>query len=301
MNKPSIKKLLQQYHLRPNKRLGQHFLISQKVLQEIIQAAELSKKSAKGGPASGGDIVLEVGPGLGNLTQALAQSAKKIIAIEKDKKIAELLKETFKDYQNVEIVQGDILKIQIQGLPLRIPSPAKGKGVSERTTLELRNYKLIANIPYYLTSPLIRLFLESKNQPQLIVLLVQKEVAQRICARPPAMNLLAVAVQFYGQARIISKVSKKCFWPQPKVDSAIIKIIPGRPAITGQKARQKFFRIVKAGFSSPRKQLVNNLAQKLNLERAEIKKALTKCGLNPQVRASNLNLEDWHKLFNALS
>ncbi len=271
MDKSSIKNFLQEHHLRPNKRLGQHFLISQKVLQKIIQTAELSKN----------DIVLEVGPGLGVLTKQLAQKAKKVMAIEKDEKIVEILKETLKIYKNIEIIHGDILRSDL----------CKGR------TSDLKKYKLVANIPYYLTSPLIRLFLESKNPPQLMVLLIQKEVAQRICVQPPKMNLLAVAVQFYAQPKIISYVSKKCFWPQPKVDSAIIKIIPGRPAINGQKARQKFFQIVKAGFSSPRKQLANNLVQKLNLERSKIKKALTECGLNPQVRAEDLRVEDWLNLY----
>ncbi len=283
--KSSLKKLLQQYHLRPSKRLGQHFLISQKALEKIIQTAELSKK----------DVVLEVGPGLGILTEQLAQRVKKVIAVEKDKKMAQTLKEILKDYQNVEIIQGDILTIQIQGLPLRITSLAKGKGVSERTTLELKRYKLVANIPYYLTSPLIRLFLESRTPPQLMALLIQKEVAQRICAQPPRMSLLAVAVQFYSQPQVISKVSKKCFWPQPKVDSAIIKIIPRRPVVASQEARKRFFQIVKAGFSSPRKQLANNLFQKLNLDRQKIKKALTEYGLNPQARAENLSVKDWLK------
>jgi 16S rRNA (adenine1518-N6/adenine1519-N6)-dimethyltransferase len=290
INKSPIKNLFQKYHLRPSKRLGQNFLISQKALEKIIQTAKLSKK----------DVVLEVGPGLGILTKQLAQKTKKVIAVEKDKKMAQILKEILKDYQNVEIIQGDILTTQIQGLPLRITSFAKGKGVSERTTLELKRYKLVANIPYYLTSPLIRLFLEDKKPPQLIVLLIQKEVAQRICAQPPRMSLLAVAVQFYSQPQIISKVSKKCFWPQPKVDSAIIKIIPRRPVVASQEDRKRFFQIVKAGFSSPRKQLVNNLSQKLNLDRQEIKKALTKCGLNPQARAENLSIADWKKLIQLL-
>ncbi|MBL7154939.1 MAG: ribosomal RNA small subunit methyltransferase A [Candidatus Portnoybacteria bacterium] len=263
MNKTTIKNLLQQYHLRPSKRLGQNFLISQKVLQKIIQTANLSKK----------DIVLEIGPGLGILTQELAEEARKVIAVEKDKRMVEILKDVLRDYKNVEIIAGDILKIQ--GLPLG-------------------GYKLVANIPYYLTSPLIRLFLESPKPPQEMILLIQKEVAQRICGRPPKMSLLAVAVQFYSQPKIISYVSKKSFWPQPKVDSAIIKISNIKKPKNNIK---KFFQIVKAGFSSPRKQLVNNLSQKLNLERQEIKTALVECRLDIQVRAENLSVEDWINLY----
>jgi 16S rRNA (adenine1518-N6/adenine1519-N6)-dimethyltransferase len=266
-----LKRLLQQYQIKPNKRLGQNFLISQKILQKIIRAASLSPK----------DVVLEIGPGLGILTQALAQRVKKVVAIEKDKKIGQALKEILKDYQNVKIVVADALKIG----DLR---------------LNLENYKLIANLPYYITSPVIRMFLESENPPQEMILLIQKEVAQRICAKPPKMNLLAVSVQFYSQPKIISFVSKKSFWPQPKVDSAIIKIIPS-PSVVTKQSRDKFFKIVKAGFASPRKQLINNLSQKLNLSREEIKKALTECNLDIQIRAANLSVDDWRNLVRAIN
>ncbi len=267
-------------HLQPSKRLGQHFLISQKALQKIIQTAEISKK----------DIVLEIGPGLGILTQELAQRAKKVIAVEKDKRMVTRLQETLKDHQNVEIIHNDILKI-LRDSPS--DTVLESRTVSEG--LSLKKYKVVANIPYYLTSPLIRLFLESARPPQEMILLIQKEVAQRICAKPPKMSLLAVAVQFYSQPKIISYVSKKSFWPRPKVDSAIIKISQIKKPKNINP--EKFFRIVKAGFASPRKQLINNLFQKLNLDRGKIKKALTQCRLDIQVRAENLSVEDWLKLF----
>jgi len=272
-----MKNLFKKYHLKPNKRLGQNFLISQKVLRRIIQTAELSKK----------DIVLEIGPGLGALTQELAQRAKKVIAVEKDKRMVEILKNTLKDRQNIEIIHGDILDI--------IRDSPSDTVLDSRTVSEGLSLKIVANIPYYLTSPLIRLFLELKTPPQEMILLIQKEVAQRICAKPPKMSLLAVAVQFYSQPKIISYVSKKSFWPQPKVDSAIIKI--GQIKKPKNINQEKFFRIVKAGFASPRKQLANNLSQKLNLAQREIKKALTQCHLDIQVRAENLSVEDWLELF----
>ena len=271
-----MKNLFKKYHLKPNKRLGQNFLISQKVLRRIIQTAELSKK----------DIVLEIGPGLGALTQELAQRAKKVIAVEKDKRMVEILKNTLKDRQNIEIIHGDILDI--------IRDSPSDTVLDSRTVSEGLSLKIVANIPYYLTSPLIRLFLELKTPPQEMILLIQKEVAQRICAKPPKMSLLAVAVQFYSQPKIISYVSKKSFWPQPKVDSAIIKI--GQIKKPKNINQEKFFRIAKAGFTSPRKQLINNLSQKLNLDREEIKKALTQCHLDIQVRAENLSVEDWINL-----
>ena len=268
--------MFKKYHFQPSKRLGQHFLISQKALQKIIQTAEISKK----------DIVLEIGPGLGVLTQELAQRAKKVIAVEKDKRMVEILKDVLKDHRNTEIIHGDILDI--------IRDSPSDTVLDSRTVSEGLSLKIVANIPYYLTSPLIRLFLELKTPPQEMVLLIQKEVAQRICAKPPKMSLLAVAVQFYSQPKIISYVSKKSFWPQPKVDSAIIKI--GQIKKPKNINQEKFFRIVKAGFASPRKQLINNLSQKLNLDRGKIKKALTQCHLDIQVRAENLSVEDWINL-----
>ena len=268
--------MFKKYHFQPSKRLGQHFLISQKALQKIIQTAEISKK----------DIVLEIGPGLGVLTQELAQRAKKVIAVEKDKRMVEILKDVLKDHRNTEIIHGDILDI--------IRDSPSDTVLESRTVSEGLSLKIVANIPYYLTSPLIRLFLELKTPPQEMVLLIQKEVAQRICAKPPKMSLLAVAVQFYSQPKIISYVSKKSFWPQPKVDSAIIKIAQIKKLENINP--EKFFRIVKAGFASPRKQLINNLSQKLNLDRGKIKKALTQCHLDIQVRAENLSVEDWINL-----
>jgi len=278
-----IKKLLQKYHLRPNKRLGQNFLISQRALQKIIQTAKLSKK----------DTVLEIGPGLGVLTHALAKRAKKVIAVEKDKRIVEILRDELGNYKNVEIIHGDILKLFRSKRHALFATSLLKKGCSKKG-VPLDGYKIVANIPYYLTSFLIRLFLESKNPPQEMVLLVQKEVAQRICAKPPKMNLLAISVQFYGQPKIISYVSKKSFWPQPKVDSAIIKI--GKIQKPKNINIKSFFQVVKAGFSSPRKQLANNLSQKLNLPREEIKEALAQCGLQRQARAANLSINDWINL-----
>ena len=273
ISKSTTKNLLKKYNLRPNKRLGQNFLISQEVLEQVIQTANLSKR----------DVVLEIGPGLGTITQELAKRAKKVVAIEKDKKMVEILKETLKDYRNVEIIQGDILKFGCL-------TPKFGR--------EATNYKVIANLPHYITSPVIRMFLELKNPPQEITLLIQKEVAQRICARPPKMSLLAVAIQVYSQPKIISAVSKKSFWPQPKVDSAIIKIAPHPPVIASKakQSRTKFFQVVKAGFSSPRKQLVNNLSKGLNQEKEKIKDLLKKASLDSKIRAEELSIGNWQKL-----
>ena len=264
MNPTAIKELFKEHDIRPNKRLGQNFLIDQNILVKIIKAADLNQN----------DTILEIGPGLGTLTKELVQRVKKVITVEKDKKLADLLKETLKNSSNLEIITADIRDIVDK--------------------ISLNSFKIVANLPYYITSPVIRLFLESKNPPQEMVLMVQKEVGIRICANPPKMSLLAVSVQFYAQPRIIFSVPKESFWPQPKIDSSLIKI---------QNIKkpedidiEKFFRIVRAGFSSPRKQLANNLSSGLNLDREEIKKALIESNLDIQIRAQDLRVEDWKTL-----
>jgi 16S rRNA (adenine1518-N6/adenine1519-N6)-dimethyltransferase len=264
----SPNEILRKYRAFPIRRLGQNFLIDKGILKKIIEVAELSEK----------DIVLEIGPGIGNLTIEIAKKAKKVIAIEKDKRMVEILGERLKEerIENVEIVNEDVLKF----LPSFKPK---------------KDYKVVANIPYYLTSRLIRNLLEAKRKPKLIVLMVQKEVAQRICAKPPKMSLLAVSVQFYAKPEIISFVSKKCFWPVPKVDSAIIKIskIKEKEATSNEKL---FFKIVKAGFSQPRKQLINNLSKKLKIDKNKVRKWLLKNGVLPEKRAEALSIKDWEKL-----
>jgi len=264
----SPKEILKKYRIFPSKRLGQSFLIDKKVLKKIVEVADLSKN----------DSVLEVGPGIGNLTIELAKKVKKVIAVEKDERMVEILKERLEEerIKNVEIVNEDILKF-LPSFKLR------------------RSYKVVANIPYYLTSRLIRNLLEAKRRPRLIVLMIQKEVAQRICAKPPKMNLLAVSVQFYSKPEIISFVSKNCFWPRPKVDSAIIKI----SNIKKQKATKDeklFFKIVKAGFSHPRKQLINNLSKGLKKNKKIVEEWLLNCGISPDKRAENLSIEEWKRL-----
>jgi len=208
----------------------------------------------------------------------LAKEAKKVIAIEKDKRMVEILKRELKNLDNVEIIEGDARE-KIEEIAKKIE----------------KNYKIVANIPYYLTSFLIRKILELKNKPKLIVLMVQKEVAQRICAKPPKMNLLAVSVQFYAKPKIVSFVSKKSFWPRPKVDSAILKIIP-KKILWNAEFEDLFFKIVKAGFSQPRKQLINNLSKKLGIDKMEIKEWLLKMKISTKERAEALKIKDWRAL-----
>jgi len=266
----TIRYLLKKYRTHPSKRLGQNFLIDKTVLRKIIEAADLKPN----------DMVLEIGPGIGTLTRELAKTAIKVIAIEKDPKMIDVLKDTTKDFQNVEIIKEDILKM----------SPESYK-------LKAKSYKVVANLPFYLTAPVIRQFLETKNPPQEMNLVVQKEVAQRICAKPPDMSILAVSVQFYAKPEIISYISKKSFWPSPKVDAAILKIVPRQFCVPASRQFcEQFFRIVKAGFAHPRKQILNNLSNELKYNKGVVKSWLLKNNIQPSQRAETLTLEDWIKL-----
>ena len=269
-SKKQIKDLLKEYRTYASKRLGQNFLIDKTVLRKIIEAADLKPN----------DMVLEIGPGIGTLTRELAKTARKVIAIEKDPKMIDILKDTTKDFQNVEIIKEDILKM----------SPESYK-------LKAKSYKVVANLPFYLTAPVIRQFLETKNPPQEMNLVVQKEVAQRICAKPPDMSILAVSIQFYAKPEIISYISKKSFWPSPKVDAAILKIVPRQFCVPASRQFcEQFFRIVKAGFAHPRKQILNNLSNELKYDKEVVRFWLLKNNIQLTQRAETLTLEDWIKL-----
>ena len=259
--------ILKKHGLKPKKNLGQNFLIDNNAILSVLKAGELKKN----------DTILEIGPGLGFLTETLANETKQVIAVEKDHEFTKILKKQFKKHENIKIVQGDILKTQIS------------KNEKENFSIGLKNYKIIANLPYYITSPVIRKFLEEKNPPKLMVLMVQKEVAQRICAKPPKMSLLSIAVQLKSLPKIIKIVKKESFSPVPKVDSAIIKIIP----IQGVKKdfdQEHFFKIVRAGFSSPRKQIKNNLKKVFG---DKIEKILLKLDIDSKRRAETLTIGEW--------
>lgn len=247
---------------RPQKSLGQHFLRSRKVLDETLAAADLKKS----------DLVVEVGPGQGVLTRAMAEKDVRVIAVEKDRRLIPLLQEDFRKFPGVRIVEGDILR-----------DPPLGLG--------RKSYKLVANLPYYAATHIIQRFLEAKNPPRLIVVLLQKEVAQRICSRPPRMSLLSVAVQFYAQAKIVCPVPKRDFWPRPKVDSAVVRLEVKR---NHRPVDAKlFFKIGRAGFSQPRKQLANNLSKGLKLSKEKTKGWLAENRIGQKQRAQDLEIGDW--------
>ena len=270
-NLATIRLVFREYHLAVQKYLGQNFLVNPEILEDIVQAAQLIES----------DEVLEIGPGLGALTRALAQNAKWVVAIEKDTGMAKACRGINSDLANIKIIEGNALALNGDFFQQYFPS---------------HPYKLVANLPYYLTSAIIRFFLGSLHRPVMMVLMVQKEVAERIVATPPEANILSVAVQFYGHPEIITLVPKQNFLPIPKVDSALIRITPHKklPIKVDEK---KFFRIVKAGFGERRKQLHNSLAGGLHLDDAVTKKILTKTGISPDRRAQTLTIPEWLKLY----
>jgi len=267
-SKKTIKELFDKYEAKPLKKLGQNFLIDKRIVSKIIETAELNKD----------EIILEIGPGIGTLTQEISKKVHsgKVVAVEKDPKMVEILKETLKEFNNYNIIQENILKLNIK-------------------SLALKPYKVIANLPFYLTAPVIRQFLESENPPKEMILIIQKEVAQQICSKPPKMSILTISVQFYAQVKIIKYISKESFWPQPKVNAAIIKIIPFTEKIKNYNV-DLFFKIVKAGFAHPRKQLINNLAKKLKIDKNETKEWLLENKIEPTQRAETLTVENWTNL-----
>ena len=272
--------------MRPNKFLGQNFLSSKKIVEEIIHAADIRPN----------DVVLEVGPGKGILTEALLGARAKVVAVEKDKRLFDYLKEKFANVKNLEIIHADILKFNFT-----------------RYSLPVTRYKIVANIPYYITSRFLRTFLQSDFQPSKMVLMVQKEVAKRIVS--PKESILSISIKTYGQPKIIRTVPAQYFSPKPKVDSAILLVdkiskeffrdaAKLTSLITGTKGNDteaklrgsleaKFFGLVKKGFSSKRKMLKNNLG----LSNTE---CLTKCGISEKARAEDLSPKNWECLYKNL-
>lgn len=267
-----VRQLLNQYHLTPSKGLGQNFLIDDEILSEIVRIAEIPADST----------VLEIGPGLGGLTRYLAESAAEVVAVELDRRMILPLKEVLQKYDHVRIVQGDILEIDPDSL------------VADST------YSVVANIPYYITSAVIRHLLSAKTKPRRMVLTVQKEVAQRICALPGDLSLLALSVQIFGSVSIPLTIPADAFFPQPKVDSAVVKIdVYPEPLISAAES-DDFFKLAKAGFGQKRKTLRNSLSSNLHISTLEAEAALTAAGIDPMRRAETLSIEEWKRLVNSV-
>jgi 16S rRNA (adenine1518-N6/adenine1519-N6)-dimethyltransferase len=262
MRAGEIRRELKNRGLKPNKLMGQNFLMSEKVLDKIVEAAEIVPT----------DTILEVGPGLGALTERLIATSANIIATEKDRALSDILGDKFGDNKNFRLINDDILKLKPSNIGL-----------------VARNFKVVANLPYYLTSKFLRDSLESEAQPVMLVLLIQKEVAERICAHAPRGSILSNSVQYYGQPKIVARVPRELFHPSPKVDSAVIKIVLKNdfdPIFD-----KLFFKVLKCGFSSPRKILLSNLSNAW--DKVQIAAIFNILNLKPNIRAQELEISDW--------
>lgn len=260
--------VLKRYGLRPDKKLGQNFLQDSSALEKIVNSAEIRSD----------DCVLEIGPGLGSLTRYLADSARSVTAVELDPDLIPPLKAILTPHPNVRIIHGDILELSISNL------------------VEQPGYIAAANIPYNITSAIIRHLLESEPRPRRIVLTIQKEVAERICAKPGDLSLLALSVQVYGSPRIVAKIPAGAFYPAPNVDSAILRVDIYNEPIIQRENLPRFFKFIRAGFGQKRKTLRNSLAAGLHIKPTEAEAMLVSAGIDPMRRAETLSLEEWDRL-----
>lgn len=256
--------------IRAKKSLGQHFLIHKDILREIVGLAKISSK----------DTILEIGAGTGTLTEILLEKGDRLVAIEKDKALVRLLEEKFNKTEKLLIIKGDIRELVFQ-LDNFI-SPEK-------------SYKLVANLPYYLSSFIIRKFLEANHKPETMVLLLQKELTERICANPGKMGLISTVANLYAKPKLGPIIKKEKFFPVPKVDSRVL-ILSNIKSPDIAINEKEFFRIVKIAFSSRRKTLLNNLKNGLNINKQKIKLAIKKAGLKENVRAQELSIDNWKRL-----
>jgi 16S rRNA (adenine1518-N6/adenine1519-N6)-dimethyltransferase len=254
----------------PRKRFGQHFIADRNILSKLVHAAK----------AQPGTVVLEIGPGLGSLTRVLAEAGARVAAVEVDQDLVAQLTKEFANSIDVQVLQGDVLT--------RPPTDWLAQAKL------LPPYVVVANLPYYITSAVLRYLLEAESPPSRIVVMVQREVAQQIIARPPHMNLLAVSVQYYASPRVVDLVPAGAFYPRPKVDSAIVRM-DVHPRLS-KGSTEFLFQVVRAGFSARRKQLRNALAHGLGRSQDEVLFLLTHAGLDPSRRAETLSLDEWQLL-----
>ncbi|MBC7226904.1 MAG: ribosomal RNA small subunit methyltransferase A [Thermoflexales bacterium] len=261
------------YGIEPRRELGQHFLVDARALARIVAAAELSAE----------DAVLEIGAGVGNLTRLLAKEAGRVVAVEIDRRFLPILEAELTGRPNVHLVTGDILALD--------PSELMGEGP----------YKVVANLPYAITSAVLRHLLEARVPPTRMVVTVQREVAERIVARSGRMSLLAVSVQFYGRPQLLFRLRPGAFYPPPEVESAVVRIDRHPRPPVGVADVAWFFQVVRAGFSQPRKQLSNSLASGLGIPSDAAADALARAGIDPRIRAERLALEDWARLAGVLT
>lgn len=277
MKARDVREQLDRIGRRPRKGLGQNFLLDENVLDTIVEALDVQ-------PA---DIVLEVGPGLGVLTERLLAGAGTVVAVELDDDFIGLLNEEFGQYEHFNLVHADILETDIPSL------------IKQHAETDER-YKVAANLPYYITSAAIRHVLESRPRPETIVILVQREVAERIVAEPGDMSVLAVSVQFYGRPELITRVHAGAFYPQPDVESAVLRITPYHELPLAHDEIDDFFAVVRAGFHLKRKQLRNSLASGVNMSKDDVASAVETAGVDSRRRAETLSIAEWIAVYRAI-
>ncbi len=276
-----VKDILKQYDINVNRALGQNFLVDSNILEKVIDAACLES----------GDKVVEIGPGLGALTSALADALPqgRIIAVEKDSRLCQVLQDLFQDEVNVEIICQDALEIDWS------------EELTSRT-FEEEGYRVVANLPYYITSPIIRLFLELSPAPESLVFMVQKEVGERIAADPGSKDYgtLSIAVQYYAEPELIYQVPPTVFWPRPEVESVILRLKPGENRKNRADNEELFFQIVRALFQQRRKTIRNSLsrAAEIDLSRELVDRALERSGIDSRIRGEKLSWQEIVKLSN---
>lgn len=266
------KTLLEEHDLLPRKSLGQNFLHDPNALDKIVATADLSPD----------DLVLEIGPGTGALTARLAEAARRVIAVEVDERLKPVLEETMADHPNVWVIYQDILTVNIP--QLFKPDP----------------YVVVANLPYYITSAILRQLLESEHRPRRLVLMMQMEVAERLIAKPDDMSILTVSVQFYGKPQIVTRLKPAAFWPRPEVESAVVAIDTYAAPPVDVPSANTFFRVVRAGFGQKRKQIKNAISANLQLSPEATGVLFETAGIDPRRRAETLTLEEWAALARAL-
>ena len=263
-----VPELIREHGLHPTKGLGQNFLINEGALEKVVVAASIQPE----------DSVLEIGPGLGSLTRHLALMAKHVVAVELDETLLPVLGKVLLPYTNIQIIHADILAVNL--VELELPP----------------GYLVVANIPYYITSALLRQLLEAPRPPARLVLTVQKEVAERICSQAGSMSLLSLSVQVYGKPQIAAHIAAGSFYPKPNVDSAVVRVdLYEQPLISPDKL-DLFFQLIKAGFSQKRKTLSNTLSNGMQWSKQETISRLEAAGIDPQRRAQTLSLPEWERL-----
>lgn len=276
----ATKEVINKYSFAFQKKFGQNFLIDSNVLENIVEAAGITKD----------DFVLEIGPGIGTMTQYLCESARQVLAVEIDKMLIPILEDTLSEYDNVEVINQDVLKVDIKSL------------VEEKNNG--RPIKVVANLPYYITTPIIIGLFESKVPIESITIMVQKEVADRMQTGPGSKDYgaLSLAVQYYADAKVMLNVSATCFMPRPNVDSAVIKLTRHQESPVEVKDESLMFKIIRASFNQRRKTLVNGLknSSELDFSKEEITEAIKSIGKEENIRGEKLTLEEFAKLSNAL-